>query len=235
MFLLNTLPKGHETNTHLTMYIRVCLHKRQADAPKNPRAVAEAILASLPSTEYVPEAPTLAGPGFINVKIGNEWMATRIQTMLKDGIKSWAPRLNRQRVVIDFSSPNVAKEMHVGHLRSTIIGDTISKMLEYCGADVLKLNHVVSMCELPNTCAFKPSLQCFLLCDTAGISRQPMLTSSGGCVSLVPPCSQICIQLHLKHQICLFIHQACSVQCIVRIQSCSHHRPLLLIRCVECS
>ena len=133
--------------------VRICVQTLQADAPKNPRAVAEAILASLPSTEYIPEAPTLAGPGFINVKIGKEWMSTRIQTMLKDGIKSWAPRLNRQRVVIDFSSPNVAKEMHVGHLRSTIIGDTISKMLEYCGADVLKLNHVVSSCAWLYMCA----------------------------------------------------------------------------------
>ena len=47
------------------------------------------------------------------------------------------------RVVVDFSSPNVAKEMHVGHLRSTIIGDTICRMLEFCGCDVLRLNHIV--------------------------------------------------------------------------------------------
>lgn len=112
--------------------------------------MAEAIVSALPSADYLAEPPSLAGPGFINVKIGNQWMGTRIQTMLKTGIKSWAPRLNRQRIVIDFSSPNVAKEMHVGHLRSTIIGDTLSKMLEYCGADVLKLNHVVrgSACML---------------------------------------------------------------------------------------
>jgi len=47
------------------------------------------------------------------------------------------------RVVVDFSSPNVAKEMHVGHLRSTILGDTICKLLEFCGCDVVRLNHVV--------------------------------------------------------------------------------------------
>ena len=46
-------------------------------------------------------------------------------------------------MVVDFSSPNVAKEMHVGHLRSTIIGDTICRMLESCGCDVLRLNHIV--------------------------------------------------------------------------------------------
>ena len=46
-------------------------------------------------------------------------------------------------MIVDFSSPNVAKEMHVGHLRSTIIGDTIARMLEFCGCDVLRLNHIV--------------------------------------------------------------------------------------------
>lgn len=51
-------------------------------------------------------------------------------------------------MVVDFSSPNVAKEMHVGHLRSTILGDTICRMLEFCGADVVRLNHVVRTCYI---------------------------------------------------------------------------------------
>ena len=59
------------------------------------------------------------------------------------GMSKWAPKLPYKRAVVDFSSPNVAKEMHVGHLRSTIIGDTISRTLEFCGLDVLRLNHVV--------------------------------------------------------------------------------------------
>ena len=117
----------------------------QPDAPKNPRAVAEAIVAALPSTEYLADTPTLAGPGFINAKLSSQWLGTRIQNMLRNGIATWAPRLNRKHVVIDFSSPNVAKEMHVGHLRSTIIGDTLARTLEFCGADVLRLNHVVCM------------------------------------------------------------------------------------------
>ena len=60
------------------------------------------------------------------------------------GIQPWAPKLPYSRACVDFSSPNVAKEMHVGHLRSTIIGDTISRTLEFCGLDVLRLNHIVS-------------------------------------------------------------------------------------------
>ena len=65
------------------------------------------------------------------------------KTLHLQGIESWAPRLSYKRAVVDFSSPNVAKEMHVGHLRSTVIGDSLATMLEFCGVDVLRLNHVV--------------------------------------------------------------------------------------------
>ena len=66
----------------------------------------------------------------------------RIKNMLIDGIETWAPELNVKRAVVDFSSPNIAKEMHVGHLRSTIIGDCIAQILEYCNVEVLRRNHV---------------------------------------------------------------------------------------------
>lgn len=115
----------------------------QAGAPKNPRAVAEAILANLPASPVLGEKPTLAGPGFINVRISIPFIAERISHMLQHGTASWAPVTPYKRAVIDFSSPNVAKEMHVGHLRSTIIGDTLACTLEYCGIDVLRINHVV--------------------------------------------------------------------------------------------
>ena len=70
-------------------------------------------------------------------------MKTLETLRLRQGIGPWAPRLPARRAVVDFSSPNVAKEMHVGHLRSTIIGDTIARTLEFCGVDTLRINHVV--------------------------------------------------------------------------------------------
>jgi arginyl-tRNA synthetase len=62
--------------------------------------------------------------------------------MLIDGIDAWALELNVKSAIVDFSSPNIAKEMHVGNLRSTIIGDCIAQILEYCNVEVLRRNHV---------------------------------------------------------------------------------------------
>jgi arginyl-tRNA synthetase len=131
----------YQCNNAMALFGRL---KGTENGPKNPRAVAEAIVANLPETDIIGET-SLAGPGFINVKLNPSWLASHTVDMLSspEGIRSWAPtQYKNKKIVVDFSSPNVAKEMHVGHLRSTIIGDTIAKTLEFCGADVLRLNHI---------------------------------------------------------------------------------------------
>ncbi|XP_018494953.2 arginine--tRNA ligase, cytoplasmic [Galendromus occidentalis] len=84
---------------------------------------------------------SIAGPGFINIKLNLDFVRDATLCILKNGVSP--PRVDRKlRVVVDFSSPNIAKQMHVGHLRSTIIGESISRLLEFVGHDVLRLNHI---------------------------------------------------------------------------------------------
>lgn len=122
---------------------RVLKAKEGFEDVKSPRNVAEKILQAMPENDMV-ASTSIAGPGFINATVSDAYLAAQVAQMLRDGVKSWAPPLpgGHQKVVVDFSSPNVAKEMHVGHLRSTIIGDTLCRCLEFCNAKVLRLNHV---------------------------------------------------------------------------------------------
>lgn len=112
-----------------------------------PRAIAEAIVARLkadPATTETLAHIEIAGPGFINLSLSPSYLSGVVDSILKDphlGI-DLPSREERQRVIVDFSSPNTAKEMHVGHLRSTIIGDCLARLFEFLGHDVLRLNHV---------------------------------------------------------------------------------------------
>ncbi|EEF31409.1 arginine--tRNA ligase, cytoplasmic [Ricinus communis] len=108
---------------------------------QNPVAVGQAIMRNLPFSKMI-ESSSVAGPGFVNIVLSNKWMAENIQKMLVNGIETWAPKLSIKRAVVDFSSPNIAKELHVGHLRSTIIGDSLARMLEFSNVEVLRRNHV---------------------------------------------------------------------------------------------
>ncbi|CAF4021190.1 unnamed protein product [Adineta steineri] len=117
-----------------------------------PTEVAKIIVENLPKHDMI-EKIDYSGPGFINVTISPSFVSKQIRDILTKGVlppnvlnmvgKLGSNGENKKpKVVIDFSSPNIAKEMHVGHLRSTIIGDSIARLLEYTGFNVLRLNHL---------------------------------------------------------------------------------------------
>jgi arginyl-tRNA synthetase len=108
---------------------------------QQPRAIAQSIVDNLDVSEIC-EVPQIAGPGFINFTVKPSYLTSQLQAMQLDSRLGVPMAEKLQRVVVDFSSPNIAKEMHVGHLRSTILGDCIARVLEFRGHDVLRLNHV---------------------------------------------------------------------------------------------
>ncbi|MFJ4196516.1 arginine--tRNA ligase [Pseudomonas sp. NPDC089534] len=110
-------------------------------AGMKPRDLAEKLIAALPADENVTKAE-IAGPGFINFFQNTQALANRLDAALSDdrlGVRKAGPA---QRTVVDLSAPNLAKEMHVGHLRSTIIGDGVARVLEFLGDEVIRQNHV---------------------------------------------------------------------------------------------
>jgi arginyl-tRNA synthetase len=108
---------------------------------QQPRVIAQSIVDNLDVSEIC-EVPQIAGPGFINFTVKPSYLTSQLQAMQLDSRLGIPVAEKSQRVVVDFSSPNIAKEMHVGHLRSTILGDCIARVLEFRGHDVLRLNHV---------------------------------------------------------------------------------------------
>jgi arginyl-tRNA synthetase len=108
---------------------------------KPPRDVAGEIISHLDVSD-ISEAPTVSGPGFVNFTLRSDWIAAATASLLAD------PRLGTpltdapQTVIVEYSSPNIAKEMHVGHLRSTIVGDAIARVIEFAGHHVIRDNHV---------------------------------------------------------------------------------------------
>ncbi|MDC3118571.1 arginine--tRNA ligase [Prochlorococcus sp. AH-716-K03] len=117
----------------------------------NPREIAIAFIKTLKENKKISnlcENLEIAGPGFINIKLKNNILIEEIKSNIKcprAGVplsKNNKNNHSKKTVIVDFSSPNIAKEMHVGHLRSTIIGDSISKIFELRGYNVLRLNHI---------------------------------------------------------------------------------------------
>ncbi len=107
----------------------------------NPRDVASRILEACSDLTEMCESTEIAGPGFINLVFRGDFLGSLLTSVAADprlGVGTVVPR----RVVVDYSAPNVAKEMHVGHLRTTVIGDALVRMLEFVGHDVIRENHI---------------------------------------------------------------------------------------------
>jgi arginyl-tRNA synthetase len=105
-----------------------------------PRAVAEAVVGAL-DVSGLSEPPTVAGPGFVNFRLSPAALSAAVTSLLGDPRVGVAVVEAPERVVVDYSSPNLAKEMHIGHLRSTIIGDALARVLAFVGHDVVRQNH----------------------------------------------------------------------------------------------
>ncbi|HEV2949116.1 MAG TPA: arginine--tRNA ligase, partial [Gemmataceae bacterium] len=108
---------------------------------QKPRDIAQEIVRRLPAGDML-LPPEIAGPGFINLRLQPEWLARQIQVMAKDPRLGIPEPASTRSFVLDFSSPNVAKPMHVGHLRSTIIGDSLTRLLRFLGHRVITDNHL---------------------------------------------------------------------------------------------
>jgi arginyl-tRNA synthetase len=108
---------------------------------ENPRAVAQR-LCDLWVPSDLCDAPTIAGPGFLNFSLKPEAVALRSAELLKDERLGVSLATDTKRIVIDFGSPNVAKPMHVGHIRSTVLGDALARIGSFLGHEVIRDNHI---------------------------------------------------------------------------------------------
>jgi len=106
----------------------------------NPTAVAQAIANALPKNDLLSKVD-VSPQGFITAKLDQAWLSNQVSEIVGKEI-AYGDSAAIKRVVVDFSSPNIAKEMHVGHLRSSILGETLCRLLEFCGHEVHRLNHV---------------------------------------------------------------------------------------------
>ncbi|XP_053673140.1 probable arginine--tRNA ligase, cytoplasmic [Anopheles nili] len=135
---ISTSPKFGDYQCNSAMQIVKLLKQQSVNI--SPINVAQKIIEKLPKTVACIDKVEIAGAGYVNVFLSRTYGEQRIMSILKKGLI--IPVIEKKRVIVDFSSPNVAKEMHVGHLRSTIIGDSICRFLEFLGHDVLRINHI---------------------------------------------------------------------------------------------
>ena len=107
-----------------------------------PRELAQAIAEALAGIDAIAKAEA-AGPGFVNIHLAPSWIASKLTEALRDVERDGVPAVDEvSKIIVDFSSPYIAKQMHVGHLRSTIIGDAIARILVFMGHEVVRDNHL---------------------------------------------------------------------------------------------
>jgi len=116
--------------------------KLAKELKKNPREIAQKIITAWKPDSAMIEKMEIAGPGFINIFLTSGFLSREINQVLHDKRLGVPPPHPKQQIIVEFSSPNIAKELHVGHLRSTIIGDCLARLFEFLGHDVLRLNHI---------------------------------------------------------------------------------------------
>ncbi|GAB4159596.1 MAG: arginine--tRNA ligase [Cyanobacteria bacterium J069] len=107
----------------------------------SPRAIASQLLNHLDVADLC-DPPEVAGPGFINLRLKTAYLEAQLKAIQSDPRLGVAPVPNPKRVIVDYPSPNIAKEMHVGHLRPCVIGDALARILEFLGHNVLRLSHI---------------------------------------------------------------------------------------------
>ena len=111
------------------------------EAPfNNPIAIGRHVMSLVDKSMIGVDKMDTSGPGFIMMSMNNDFVSKRLHQSLVDGIPK--PSIVSKNIAIDYSSPNIAKELHVGHLRSTVIGDTLGNILEFCGNKVTRYNHI---------------------------------------------------------------------------------------------
>lgn len=123
------------------MNLFALLKKSGDNSVKKPQDVSTALIENLPANSFIEKA-VVSGPGFINIHLSGAAITNMVVNVARTGPSAPSISGKRVKVLVDFSSPNIAKEMHVGHLRSTIIGDTLCRVLEFSGFEVLRVNHI---------------------------------------------------------------------------------------------
>ena len=108
---------------------------------RNPRDIAQEIVGLIETGPIIAKVE-VAGPGFINIWLNSKWISKQASQMLTDERLGITTREHPSKVVVDYSGPNMAKQMHVGHLRSTIIGDTLANLFEFLGDEAIRQNHI---------------------------------------------------------------------------------------------